>query len=254
MPTLLIARRRVAGSLRPDPHDWRPMLGYGVPSMLSGVPQLLNLRLDQLLMAALLPAQMLGLYVVAVTWSSAVAQLPNALGAVLFPRTAAQSDARQRAQVFAQGTRLAVLSAVTAGAAVALITPVAMPLLFGAKFAAAVPAGLVLAAAAAVSATNSVLEEGLHGLGRPAVALWAELIGLVATAASLLLLLMPFGIMGAALASLLGYSAVTATLALCIRRLTGCSLSTLFWPSQRDLRRIRDRVHLPPRVLAKEAS
>jgi O-antigen/teichoic acid export membrane protein len=254
VPTLLIARRRVAGSLRPDPRAWRPMLGYGLPSMLSGVPQLLNLRLDQLLMAALLPPQMLGLYVVAVTWSTAVAQLPNALGSVLFPRTAAQSDARQRAQVLAQGTRLAVLSAVAVGAAVALITPVAMPLLFGAQFGAAVPAALVLVAAAAVSATNSVLEEGLHGLGRPVVALWAELAGLVATATALLLLLVPFGIMGAAVASLLGYGAVTCTLALCIRRLTGCSLSTLFWPNQRDIRRIRDRVHLPPRVLAKEAS
>jgi Na+-driven multidrug efflux pump len=89
-----------------------------------------------------------------------------------------------------------------------------------------------------------VLEEGLRGLGHPAVALWAELGGLVVTALALLMLLIPFGIMGAAVASVLGYSAVMVTLAVFVRRLTGCSLSTLFRPNQRDIRQIRERVQL----------
>jgi len=244
IPTFQVLRRRVAGPFRPDPRQWQPMLAYGLPSVLSGVPQLLNLRLDQMLMAAFLPMQTLGFYTVAVTWSGAVAQLPNALGAVLFPKTAAQRDARQRGLVFAQGSRLAVLSALSVGAGVALITPWAIPLLFGDKFTAAVPAGLVLVGAAAISAINSVLEEGLRGLGHPAVALWAELGGLVVTALALLMLLVPFGIMGAAVASVLGYSAVMCTLAAFTRRLTGCSLTTLFWPSQGDIQQIRERVRL----------
>lgn len=252
IPTFLVLRRRVAGPYRPDPEHWRPMLKYGVPSVLGGVPQLLNLRLDQLLMAAFLPTETLGLYVVAVTWSGAVAQLPNALGTVLFPRTAAQSDARQRAQVFAQGSRLAALTALSVAAAVALVTPWAMPLVFGGRFAAAVPAGLVLVFAAAIAAVNSVLEEGLRGLGRPAVALWAELAGLAVTATALLMLLMPFGIVGAAVASVLGYSTVLATLVVFIRRLTGCSLATLFLPSQHDIRKIRDRVQPPLTAVAKQ--
>jgi O-antigen/teichoic acid export membrane protein len=244
IPTFAVLRRRVAGPFRPDPRHWQPMLAYGLPSVLSGVPQLLNLRLDQLLMAAFLPTQTLGLYVVAVTWSGAVAQLPNALGTVLFPRTAAQRDAHQRGLVFAQGSRLAALSALSVGAGVAVITPWAIPLLFGDKFSAAVPAGLVLVGAAAIAAINSVLEEGLRGLGRPAVALWAELGGLLVTALALLLLLVPFGIMGAAIASVLGYSAVMGTLVVFVRRLTGCSLTTLFWPNHRDIQQIRDHVQL----------
>ena len=253
IPTFLVLRGRVAGPFRPAPQHWRPMLGYGFPSVLSGVPQLLNLRLDQLLMAAFLPMQTLGLYVVAVTWSGAVAQLPNALGTVLFPKTAAQRDPHQRAQVFAQGSRLAALCALSVGAGVALITPWAIPLLFGERFAAAVPAGLVLVGAAAVAAVNSVLEEGLRGLGHPAVPLWAELGGLVVTGLALLLLLVPFGIMGAAIASVLGYSAVMCTLVVCIRRRTGCSLTALFRPNQRDFQQIRARVQLPLSALAKQA-
>jgi O-antigen/teichoic acid export membrane protein len=244
IPSILIVHRRVPGPFRADPHQMRPMLAYGVPSMLTSVPQLLNWRLDQMLMAAFLPTQILGLYVVAVTWSSAVGQLPSALGTVLFPKTAAQREPHRRSLVVAQGSRLAVLSAVSVGTGVALITPWAIPLLFGDKFAAAVPAGLVLVGAAAISAINLVLEEGLRGLGRPAVALWAELGGLLVTAVALLTLLMPFGIMGAAVASVLGYGAVMCALAVCIRRLTGCSFTTLFWPSQRDMQRIREQVQL----------
>jgi Na+-driven multidrug efflux pump len=107
-----------------------------------------------------------------------------------------------------------------------------------------VPAGLVLVGAAAISAINSVLEEGLRGLGYPAVALWAELGGLVVTAIALLTLLVPFGIMGAAIASVLGYSAVTCTLAVSTRKLTGCSFATLFQPNQRDIQQIRARIRL----------
>jgi Na+-driven multidrug efflux pump len=102
----------------------------------------------------------------------------------------------------------------------------------------------VLVGAAAVAAINSVLEEGLRGLGRPAFALWAELGGLVVTAVALLTLLVPFGIMGAAVASVLGYSAVACALAVFTRRLTGCSLTTLFWPSRRDFRQILERIQL----------
>ena len=50
--------------------------------------------------------------------------------------------------------------------------------------------------------------------------------------------------MGAAVASVLGYSAVTCVLAACTRRLTGIALATLFLPSRRDLHQIRDRVQI----------
>ena len=243
VPSFYLARRRVAGSFRPDSRHWLAMLRYGFPSMLSGVPQVLNLRLDQMLMAALLPAETLGFYVVAATWSGAVGLVPNALGTVLFPKTASQGEPRERGVLFAQGIRLAVLSAGVVAVAVAAVTPVALPLLFGEKFAASVPAALVLVVAAAIAAVNLVLEEGLRGLGQPALTLWAETGGLVVTGISLLLLLKPLGIMGAAIASVLGYSAVTVTLVAASLRLTGFSATVLLRPGRRELRQIWKSLH-----------
>jgi O-antigen/teichoic acid export membrane protein len=238
VPMLRLTRRRVPPPYRPDLGQWGPMLRFGLPSVTSGIPRMLNLRLDQMLMAALLPAHTLGLYVVAVTWSNAVTPFPSALANVLFPRTAAQPLAEDRHRVFAKGIRLAVLSTGCVAAAVVVVTPWVLPLLFGAAFAAAVPAALILVAASAVASVNMVLEEGLRGLGRPVLVLWAELCGLAVTVTALLFLLRPFGIVGAALASVLGYTAVLITLVAASRTLTQLAPAALLLPGRAEIEQI----------------
>ena len=242
LPTYAVLRKHQIGSYRPDPQLWRPMLSYGLPSVLTTMPHLLNLRLDQMLMVAFLPIETFGLYVVAVTWSGAVAHLPNALAVVLLPRTASQYTEAQRGAVFAQGIRLAVLSAFSVAIGVAVLTPWALPLLFGERFDASIPAALILVAAAAVSSINTVLEEGVRGLGRPVVAFYAEVVGLAVTIITLALFLPRFGIIGAALASLFGYSAVAVALGVSSLRLTGYRATNLFCPQVRDIQRILQRV------------
>jgi O-antigen/teichoic acid export membrane protein len=199
---------------------------------------MLNLRLDQMLMAALLPAHTLGLYVVAVTWSNAVAPFPNALANVLFPQTAAQIVPEDRHRVFAKGIRLAVLSTLSVAAVVVVVTPWVLPLLFGAAFAAAIPAALIMVGASAIAAVNMVLEEGLRGLGRPVAVLWAELCGLAVTVVALLILLRPLGIVGAALASVCGYSAVLVTLVLVSRTLTHYPPLSLLRPGWAEIEQL----------------
>jgi O-antigen/teichoic acid export membrane protein len=243
IPVLLLTRGRVPGPYRPDLRQWRPMLRFGLPSVTSGVPRMLNLRLDQMLMAALLPAHTLGLYVVAVTWSNAVAPFPSALANVLFPQTAAQILPEDRHRVFAKGIRLAVLSTLSVALVVVVATPWAVPLLFGAAFAAAIPAALIMVGASAIASVNMVLEEGLRGLGRPVLVLWAELSGLVVTVIALVLLLRPFGIVGAALASVFGYTAVLVTLVGASRALTHYAPMALLRPGRAEIEQIWQASH-----------
>ncbi len=84
-PTAWIVRRRISGPYMPQPAKIAPMLAYGFPCAITGLPQMLNLRLDQMLMAALLPSRQLGLYVVAVAWSGAVSPLLTSIGITLSP-------------------------------------------------------------------------------------------------------------------------------------------------------------------------
>ncbi len=236
--------RRLPGPFWPEVRTWGPMSRYGLPAVLSSVPLMLNLRLDQVLMASFLPAQALGLYVVAVAWSGIMNPLLAALGSVLLPRVAGQSSPEQSAVAFTQGSRMGVLLALVMMVACLIATPWCVPLVFGRAFAAAIPAALVLVVAGGVLGLNLTLEDGLRGLGYPVAALWAELGGLVVTATSLLLLLQSLQIMGAALASLLGYGAVTIILVAQARWLTGDSSATILLPTIREVtlswQRLRD--------------
>ena len=59
------------------------------------LPQLMNLRLDQIFLAAFLVPQSLGYYVAAVAWSSCIVPATSALGLVLFPRLGSADGERR---------------------------------------------------------------------------------------------------------------------------------------------------------------
>jgi O-antigen/teichoic acid export membrane protein len=235
LPIGVVLKWRVPGSYAPDPQQFKPMLVYGLPCIASTFPILLNLRMDQMLMAGLLSPDILGLYVVAVAWSGAINPLMSAIGAVLFPKVAGHGDDVDRLRSFARGSRFAVLLALVTTPILLVLTPWAMVMLFGQKFRAAIPAGLILVPAGAIAALNAVIEDGFRGLGKPVAMLHAELVGLVVTAVSLYLLLRPMGIVGASIASILGYSTVTVVLMLYARSLTGESPGELLIPRTSEL-------------------
>ncbi len=229
LPFALIALPRLARPFRIEPRRWQPLLRYGLPSVLAYVPGMLNVRLDQMLMAAFLTAESLGLYAVAVAWSGALLPLLlQAIGSVLVPRIAStQLDPEQQSTRLGKGARLGAAAILPALLILALITPLLLPLLFGAAFSRAVPAALVLLVAAAFNAMNEVLRAGLRGLGFPGDVLWGELLGLVVTAVCLALLLRPLDLMGAAIASLASYFVVMIVLSQRVVRRTSLRFSDL---------------------------
>jgi O-antigen/teichoic acid export membrane protein len=235
LPLFWLVRRRIPEPYIPDATKIRPMLRYGFPCVMTGVPQMLNLRLDQMLMAALLPARELGLYAVAVAWSGTAATLLSALGVVTTPAVASAASLADGSMRIATTARVTVVLALVMGLALTLCTPIAIALLFGSGFAAAVPAALVLVPAAAVLGLNFVLQEGLRGMGRPYAVLQAEFGGLIVTAIMLAATLRPMGITGAAIASLLGYTTVCLILLAQTRHLTSLSLSTMLCPRMIDV-------------------
>jgi O-antigen/teichoic acid export membrane protein len=217
VPVWIVTRRYVPGPLRIDPTLYRPMLRYGVPDMLTLLPRMLNQRLDQLLMAALLDRRTLGLYVVAVAWSSAASPLLSSIGPVLFPTLSATLDRERQLAWLRRVIRVTVVAALALTAAAFVLTPMALPFLFGSAFRAAVPAALVLVIANGVSAVNLVLADGLRGLGRTRTLLVSEIAGLAVTAVMLWALLRPFGATGAAVTSLVAYATVSVVLLTSIR-------------------------------------
>ena len=134
LPITYIVSRRIPGPYQFERNLWRPMLRFGLPSVAASIPVMLNLRLDQLLMAAFLLPQVLGLYVVAVAWAGAVSPLLNAIGIIIFPRVAFESISSERTRVLLRGIHLAVLVGAGVALLLAAITPYALPIIFGERF------------------------------------------------------------------------------------------------------------------------
>jgi O-antigen/teichoic acid export membrane protein len=213
------------------------LLEYGIPSGLGAVPQFLNLRLDQMLIAGFLSPIQLGLYVVAVSWSGLSGMPLAAVGPVLFQRMAAEPDVAHARVMFGQASRAALLVAGGTAVAFACVTPALIAILYGKEFRSCVPVALILVAANAIAMTNNVLEEGLRGFGDPRAIVRAELLGLGATVGSMVILMGPLGIIGAATASAVGYVAVTAGLAASLIR-HEVTLRDAFCPRTADAVRI----------------
>ena len=235
IPLMYIVRNRVPGSFRPEPARRGKMLRYGLPSVLSSVPDTLNNRLDQMLMAALFPSKLLGFYVVAVAWSSVGNYFLNAMGSVLFPRVASKQKIEEQTYVLSQGLRIGVLFTIVTAFAHMALTPLGIPFIFGSQFISAVPAAVILVVAGSIFNIKSLLVQGTRGLGHTRTVLWAEMGGLLITFIALVVMLAPFGIMGAAFASVFGYGTTAFLLALKIRCLTESSFVDLFLPTSKEV-------------------
>jgi O-antigen/teichoic acid export membrane protein len=232
----LVMRFTPRSKMVPSADQAAALVKFGLPGALATVPMLLNLRLDQVVMSAMIPATQLGLYAAAVSWSGALTPLISATSPIILPLMArAEMNHAQRIDTATRATRLSVLLATGGSGLVFILTPFAMRLLFGASFASAIPAALVLAVAAGFGGLNGLLGEVLKGLGAPRWPLVGEMVSLPMTLVLLLVLLPRLGLMGAAIASLVAYSMATVVLVGGLRNITMASMPSMCLPRMADV-------------------
>jgi len=189
--------QRLTASLHRSAHA----ASFGAKCWLSQGAGIANNRLDQVLMAPLVPFRELGLYAVAVTVASISYGMIQAVSAVLFPRVA-EGDP----ELAARACRVTALIVAIAAVVLAAVSPVMIPFVFGDEFSEAVPMVLILLAASPLLAATVVLSAALVAVNEPGATMRAELAGLGVTIPSLILLLPTYGGRGAAAVSLVAYA------------------------------------------------
>jgi len=235
-PVATVSVRRIPGTFYIDRHLFYPMMRYGLPLAIATLPQWLwNARLPQMFMATFLDPRSLGLFAVAVAWGSMAGPLINAVGVVLFPDVASRPSEDQKAMALARGLRIAVFLTVSLSVLLLLVTPYAVPTLFGEDFRPGVPAAMVMVVAGGIMGIKMILDQGLLGWGKSGAVLVGELIGLAATMLLLPSLLFRFNVIGAAMSSLVGYAATTAYLVHKARRLTEQSIQRFLLPNLTEI-------------------
>lgn len=204
----------------PSWDEFKSSLRYALRDYPGGIANFTTLRLDQLMLGATASSAAIGLYVVAVRLSEMTTLAADALAGALMPEVAA-TRARDKADALLNRTfRLTLYMHALMLVPLWLAAPFIVRLLFGASFVPATPSFRWLLVAAAVWGSGSILISGLKGLGYPGLSTVARFAAALVTIVALLLLLPGLSIVGAAIASLIGYSVmlVVALVALIKRR------------------------------------
>ena len=209
--------RRLAGFGAPNMTLARRSLAFGAKAHIGRVMQLGNYRLDQWLLGAIAGSRELGLYSVAVAWAEALWYLPTALSSVQRPdlvRATRREAARAAAAVF----RGVVILTVVAGVVMVVLAPLLCTGLFGAEFSGSVDDLRVLVGGAFGMVALKLFGNALVAKGHPLLQSVAIGSGFVLTVALCVILVPPYGGLGAALASTLAYTAAGAVVAVAFLR------------------------------------
>jgi len=218
--------------------DIRAMQAYGNRIWLGSIGGILLTRLDQLIVAPLSDLTQLGLYVTAVNVAEVLLVGVNSLNDVIFATDSAESD-DERALTSA---RLATLALAVVGGAVALIAPIAVPLVFGADFRGAVLPTQMLVAATVVLVPGIVAGAVLTARNQPQLRSLSLILGAITNAIVLVLLVPTFGATGAAWATLAGNVAFASGNIVFASRRAGLRARCLFGLRRSDLALLRSSV------------
>lgn len=235
VPYLFVQYRSRTGPARFDRALVKPLVTYGWATTFANMSQQSSLRLDQMFIAAVLLPDQLGIYVVAVAWSAAHAPLIGAVSYVIVPYVSRIASVVDQAEALSKITRIMVLLNLVLSAALVLITPLAIHILFGPQFAKAVPVAYVLIGASVFANIKGVLAEGLRGVGKPEQVMRGEMLGVLVTAALLAASLSTTGLLTVAGVSAVGYAATFFFLAAQLRRHMAVGLGALLLPTRQDL-------------------
>lgn len=190
------------------------------------------------MIVAFLPPRTVGTYVVAVSSARLLTVVQSGISSVLFPSVAAGRSARVAA-VVADTFRIATLLFSGLALGLGLVGPKLLMLAYGPRFADCIAPFCILLVAMVMENGARILYQIYSGSGRPGIVSFFEL-GAVSISLGLMLLLVPpFGTVGAA-GAVLGASCLRLALAAgALRLVLGDRHRPRLLPGLRDLRAVR---------------
>jgi O-antigen/teichoic acid export membrane protein len=211
---------------------------YSVWIYLGNLIREVSLRVDFLAVYSMRSSGEAGVYSVAAALTSGLTLIMSAIQTVFFPKTSAQSDpeARESTPFYYRQTGLVMLAA---GVGMAIL---AYPLLlmFGREFVPGMAPMLILLIGTGIKGLNAILL--LHLLGRGQAYVMTLVTGVTLFVSIMLnVTLVPgMGTVGAALATLLAFSAENALLTLLYKRLANGEILALYSLRTHDVVVLRD--------------
>jgi O-antigen/teichoic acid export membrane protein len=202
------------------------LIHYGFRAQATNLTNYFNQRIDQLVLSLFVPPRQLGLYVVAVTISTAVTVFPQAVGVVTFGRGSSQHSEDAKVTI-GHSFRASLIWLLVCCSLLYVLTPLLIRHVFGAAFEGSILACRILLPGALMTGLNQVLYNGASALGRPGLPSCAEGVSMAVTAIGLYLLVPRYGYVGAAIISSVAYTLSFLLMLGLAHRLLGLSLRDL---------------------------
>jgi len=202
------------------------MMRFGLKGHIGRIANMLNWRMDVMILSMLAPVETVGYYAVATKVAETFRPLSAAFTFVLRPMIASLSVSEARAQGVALYRRVFALNLVLVFIMAFAGGPIIIRM-FGPDFAAAVPAFQILLIGLAALGGAGVLNGYNVGIGRPEFNSYTALAGLVITVIGDVTLIPSYSLMGAAFTSSVAYTVKAAALTFLFLSTSGISLPQL---------------------------
>jgi O-antigen/teichoic acid export membrane protein len=234
--SVCLFRKELSGFWRLEAaaHNLKPMLSYGLRGQIGNLAAFFTYRLDVFVINFFLPLAELGYYVLGVTVSEALWQIPAAVASALFPRTA-RTSAETATEFTCLAMRQVFLVTLVCGILLAVLCPVLIPLVFGARFQPSVAIILWLLPGTIALSVAKVACSDLAGRGKNGYSSVFSMVCLVLTVALDWWLIPKKGITGAAIASSLAYFADSVLILAVLSRELSVNWRKLLIPFPPDL-------------------
>jgi len=176
-----------------------------------------------------------GLYVVALRLADITSILASSVGDALMPEVAASKEPDEATRVVTRSLRLTLVAHLLTLVPLWIAAPYVLRFAYGRDFVPVTNVLRMLMFASVAWSAGAILISGLNGLGHPGLSAFARIISALAMAGMLLSWLPRWGIQGAALASIIGYSVMFLVALFWFMRLRKISLWSCLRPRWDDL-------------------
>jgi len=193
----------------PSFSDLRVTLRYGVRDYPGVLTEFVNWRLDLMMLVGMASSAAVGLYAVAVRLSDITTLLASSVGDAVMPEVAASKKRDESTKIVAKSLRLTLCAHLILLVPLWIAAPYILQIAYGDNFVPVTNVLRLLMLASVIWSSGAILISGLNGLGHPGLSTTARLSAAVVMVIALLAWLPRWGILGAAWASITGYSVMT---------------------------------------------
>lgn len=213
---------------------------YGIRSWLGDITVRANTRLDQVFLAATIAPFGLGIYSVAVVLAEIIWLIPNSIGPVLFNKIADASNHKTSMDMTARMLRLLFFPSVMIAVVLYFCTKyVLIPYGYGSEYSELLLPLSILLFGSVLIIPAKVFTKLFSGSGNVLYSSYATAIGSIISVFLYFLLIPKYGLIGASIASSIGYATVSVVCLAIYRKQNDSRMASLFYIQWNDFRWVR---------------